>query len=311
MPKVSIIIPVYNVEKYIARCLNSIVNQTFSDIEIIVVNDATPDSSMKIVKDYAKKDSRIKILANSENCGLLWTRGVGFNAAQGEYIVFCDSDDWLPKDSLAVLYQAITKSGCDIVTGNHEGRADEYTSTFKTNYSLKYGSDKISAFKSLLKLEIPHSMCGKIYKKELFENYDFNLQKKFINSEDAYLFYQLLDRSSKVISIDNIVYYYYANAKSSSRVVLKDRALETMTQACCMIDKIISKYPVLADLKNNYLTHTACVWMLGGSCSYFRTKKALQKYNMQKYLNILYWLFITDHKKNFLKTVIKSFLFSK
>src|SRR5690606_5062403 len=106
---ISIIIPVYKVEKYISRCLDSILNQTFQDFEIILINDASPDNSIKIAESYADKDSRIGIIHNEENSGAGWSRKVGYTNAKGEYITFCDPDDYLPKNALELLYNGITK----------------------------------------------------------------------------------------------------------------------------------------------------------------------------------------------------------
>ena len=97
MPKVSIILPVYNVEKYLSQCLDSIVNQTLKDFECICINDGSPDNSLAILKEYASKDSRIKII-NQENKGQSSARNVGMNFSKGKYIAFIDSDDWISTD---------------------------------------------------------------------------------------------------------------------------------------------------------------------------------------------------------------------
>ena len=94
MNKVSIIVPVYNIEKYLAKCLDSLINQTLEDIEIICVNDGSTDNSAEILNEYAQKDCRIKII-NQDNAGLSAARNTGINAANGEYIGYVDSDDWI------------------------------------------------------------------------------------------------------------------------------------------------------------------------------------------------------------------------
>ena len=106
--KVSIVIPVYNVEKYIRQCLESVINQTLKDIEIIIVNDGTKDSSMKIAEEYLS-DKRIKII-NKENGGLSSARNAGMRIAQGKYICFIDSDDFIEKNMMEELYIAIEKT---------------------------------------------------------------------------------------------------------------------------------------------------------------------------------------------------------
>lgn len=115
MFKVSIIIPVYNVEKYLRQCLDSVVNQTLTDIEIICVNDCSPDNSAEILSEYAKKDNRIKIITLEENGGLGNARNVALKAVQGDYIMFLDSDDWLELDACEKAYSQISKNNNDFV----------------------------------------------------------------------------------------------------------------------------------------------------------------------------------------------------
>ena len=116
MVKVSIIVPVYNVENYIERCLKSLVNQTLKDIEILIINDGTPDNSIEICEKYAKNDNRIKIF-NKENEGLGLTRNYGIERATGEYIAFVDSDDYVTLDMCENLYNAAIENNADIVYG--------------------------------------------------------------------------------------------------------------------------------------------------------------------------------------------------
>ena len=110
-PKISIIIPVYNVEKYISQCLDSAINQSLKDIEIIIVDDCGSDNSMDIAKEYAKNDNRIKIIKNRQNMGLFLTRCEGIKSATGEYILNLDSDDFLDLRACEIAYNAIKDGG--------------------------------------------------------------------------------------------------------------------------------------------------------------------------------------------------------
>lgn len=126
MNKISIIMPVYNVEEYIRQSIESVLNQTFNQLEIIIVDDGTKDSSAEIAEEYAKKDSRIKLL-HKENGGLSSARNYGLDAATGKYIMFLDSDDFLEKNACEILYNAIESQNVDYVIGNyiyttHEGK---------------------------------------------------------------------------------------------------------------------------------------------------------------------------------------------
>ena len=113
MPKVSVIIPVYNVEKYIRECLDSVVNQTLKDIEIILINDCSPDNSLNIIKEYASADNRI-VVVDQENCGCNKTRNNIIQIAKGEYISFIDADDIIDLDYFEKLYNATNNGKIDI-----------------------------------------------------------------------------------------------------------------------------------------------------------------------------------------------------
>ncbi|MEQ9565662.1 MAG: glycosyltransferase family 2 protein, partial [Pseudomonadales bacterium] len=114
-PKVSVVVPVYNVSDYVARCLDSLIDQTLNKIEIIVVNDASPDpEDEKICLAYAEKDSRIKYIKHDQNLGLGGARNTGIKHATAKYIGFVDSDDWVETDMFEKLHQAIKKSKADI-----------------------------------------------------------------------------------------------------------------------------------------------------------------------------------------------------
>ena len=114
MCKVSIITPVYNVEKYLARCMDSLINQSFKDIEILAINDGSTDNSLEILRQYEAKDKRIKVINNS-NMGVSETRNIGLSEAKGEFIVFVDSDDWIDKDMIKNMYDFMINEMSDMV----------------------------------------------------------------------------------------------------------------------------------------------------------------------------------------------------
>lgn len=114
--KLSLVIPVYNVEKYLARCLNSCINQTLEDIEILCINDCSKDGSKKILEKYAGKDSRIKIINHDENKGLGAARNTGISYSSGEYVWFIDSDDYIAQESCQILYDTAKKNNVDVLT---------------------------------------------------------------------------------------------------------------------------------------------------------------------------------------------------
>ena len=124
MVKVSIIVPVYNVEKYLSKCLESLINQTLKDIEIICVNDGSTDNSLSILKEYANKDSRIKII-DKQNEGVSVARNTGIEVATGEYLIFVDSDDYLVENACEKALNTIEHNNSDICIFGHYDLVDE------------------------------------------------------------------------------------------------------------------------------------------------------------------------------------------
>lgn len=118
MPEISIIVPVYRVEKYLDRCVNSILNQTFTDFELILVDDGSPDRCPFMCDEWGKKDHRIKVI-HKKNGGLSSARNAGLEIYQGRYVFFVDSDDWIEKNALDILYNIAVSTKADIVVGNH------------------------------------------------------------------------------------------------------------------------------------------------------------------------------------------------
>ncbi|TGX99809.1 glycosyltransferase family 2 protein [Bacteroides muris (ex Afrizal et al. 2022)] len=222
--KVSVIVPVYKTEKFIYRCLDSILNQSLHDIEIIVVNDCTPDNSMRIVTEYAHKDKRLHIINNPINLGPMLTRKVGYQQAIGDYILFCDSDDYLPIDALERMYVAIEQSKADIVVSAYTyiGVNGEKT---KIINRISGGEASYDAYLALFDNELKHSLCAKIYSRKLFANYEYETFEKQANAEDFVLFCQLLKHVTKIQCIETSTYNYCQNLLSATQSYSDDKFL--------------------------------------------------------------------------------------
>lgn len=255
MPLVSVIIPVYNVEKYILRCINSIQQQSLTDIEIIVVNDCTPDHSMAVVQELAKEDQRITIFNQEKNMGPMRAREIGYMAAIGDYITFCDSDDFLPNDAMEKLYYAAIGSNADIVSGNSiyltvKGEKLLWKS------ELKYGNTEVDVLTSLLRRELGHNLCGKLFKASLLHNYKYNTYEHATNGEDACLFYQIVSNMKEMIQIQDVVYYYMQNSESSSQRRRSYNALESLCIANTEIVDVVSEFPELKKELDSFVSET-------------------------------------------------------
>ena len=286
-PKVSVCIPVYNVERFIARCIQSLQHQSLEDIEIIVVNDCTLDNSMNIVKSLAVNDSRIKIIEHDENCGLMVARRSGYMAATGDYITFCDSDDALPKDALYELYFAAVKEKADIVSGKIEYILEDGETSIMTN-KLKYGSDKVSVLKSLLKDEFLHNLCSKLFSRKLLQDYNYQTFTNAINGEDGMLFYQIVVNSSRVVTIESVVYQYYANGLSSTHVKLSQNAINNIVLCNKIREEVCMEYDSLKILTFRRISKAIFYHI---SCGYKKEiKKALKKYQMESYARTIHMI---------------------
>lgn len=217
MAKISIIVPVYNVEKYVEKCLNSLIHQTFSDIEIICIDDASTDKSLELVNKISKTDSRIQIISHSTNLGTLQARKNGVQRANGNYLMFVDSDDWLESDACEILFKLMSEHRVDVIQ-------------FSTNVvpAIPLSTEMINWVKNFLS---PYS--GKLEKKDILrgcfveDKFDFNITDKIwhvdlcrkafgkienlklIASEDRYAFFLLAYFAESYLGVPEAICYNY------------------------------------------------------------------------------------------------------
>ena len=204
----SIIVPVYNVEKYLENCINSLINQTLHNIEIILVDDGSTDNSGLICDQYQLIDKRIKVI-HKQNRGISDTRNIGIKNATGRYIGFVDSDDCVKKTMFETLYNIALENDADIVQCDFTRIYENQ----KNNICKQLDIQKINEYKGedvLYKLDGKEGekivvVWNKIYKKELFDGIKFPLNK--IN-EDEFITYKLIHKSRKLIDVDMKMYYY-------------------------------------------------------------------------------------------------------
>lgn len=285
MPKVSICVPVYNVEKYIRRCIESLVNQTLRDIEIIIVNDSTQDNSMLIVSEYAPNDDRIVIISHDCNHGAMMARQSGYKAAIGQYITFCDGDDWLPLDSVERLYKKAVSSSADIVCGDIQ-MVDEKNQARKILKTRIKGSyNRVESFRAILNRSCTQNLCSKLFRRELLQNYDHIALEHCNNAEDAGALFQFVDYIEAMVSIDEVVYNYYVNNNSSSSVRLKINNIESMCKNSRIRLDIINCYPELKELSNEYFTRNLHVFRFSKV-----GRRLLINNNLEEYITFRYMI---------------------
>lgn len=206
-PHISIIVPVYNVELYLATCINSLINQTFSDIEILLVDDGSLDGSGNICDKYASEDSRIRVFHTSNN-GVTFARKTGTENAQGEWICFVDSDDTMPLDALSQMLHMV--GNCDMLKGDH-----------RKIHNIDASSSQCSIQQDLIQLQSTDFICeclknwklrgpwGSLYKRKLFDNSIFDLPRDIVRGEDYIMNVRLGNKAKQIAVTTSIVYNYF------------------------------------------------------------------------------------------------------
>ena len=223
---ISVVIPVYGVEQYIAECLDSVIAQTYKNLEIIVINDGTKDASAEIAKEYAKKDARIKVY-DFENGGLSAARNRGVLLANGDYIAFLDSDDWLAPNMYEVLLDAIIANDADMAKCGFcetDGKKSDIV-TFDDNHITEGFSNY---FKGVLWTIVTNAL----YKRELAKKVAYPIN---VVHEDNYASGMYIHYANKVAVVKDVFYYYRINYSGISKSGVK-RPLDK----CIAISKLIS-----------------------------------------------------------------------
>ena len=238
---VSVVVPIYNVEKYIKRCVDSIINQTYKNLDIILVDDESPDNCPGICEDYAKKDKRITVI-HKQNGGLSDARNFGIKAAKGEFITFVDSDDFLSEECIETLLKNIKRYSSDISIGGHQV-IYENGKLIKKYTEKEFDSDSKGILDKILYDDgIDLSAWAKLYKRSLFKNIRYPVGRLY---EDAATTYKLIDLSNKVSVISKPVYYYVIRKDSITNVDFSPQKMDLIISTKEMTSYVQEKYPEL------------------------------------------------------------------
>lgn len=233
--KVSVIVPIYNVETYLPRCIDSLLRQTLHEIEIILVDDESPDGCPQMCNEYAERDSRIKVI-HKKNGGLGYARNSGVDIATGEYVTFLDSDDYVDSITYEWLYELADKERADAVFYNYETFDDDgHVSGHNQEGGIMQYKGRESVKRLLLDMigSLPHerkdrnvqmSSCTAFYRRDIIEDYKvrFLSEREFI-SEDLLFNMDFLTNAYRVIKTNNSFYHYYINTASLTHKARLDR----------------------------------------------------------------------------------------
>jgi len=235
--KVSIIIPVYNTQKYLKRCINSIIDQTYSNLEIILVNDGSTDNSLEICKEYEKIDERVFIISG-ENHGVSHARNMGIRKAKGEYLYFADSDDYLETDAIEKMIQGFEKADCELIIAGYNEIENKEKIVKKSWGKSKLKSD--DAKKLILDENgVGGYLWNKLFKLSLIKKFEIKFDETIYVWEDVLFVMEYLDKCKYVCLIDDIVYAYCRRAGSAVEYSLYTPQLYTQLNAIEKIDTVV------------------------------------------------------------------------
>lgn len=251
MPILSIIVPVYKVEKFLPTCIESILGQLFNDFELILVDDGSPDASGDVCDAYAKNDSRIVVI-HKENGGIVSARKAGLAVANGEYIGFVDSDDWIDKEMFSFLVSVAQKYDCDLVASGFVFHSKEKDKIIKDNvpFGLYSSDERINSLQNtaicngtFFEFGMRPNLVTKLFKKDILKNIIDNTNPKITMGEDVSVAYPYLCKCQKVYISDKSFYHYRSNEGSvtfnyDKDLWRKNEMLIEVLREKCIIDGV-------------------------------------------------------------------------
>lgn len=249
---ISIIVPIYKVEQYLDKCIQSIINQTYKNLQIILVDDGSPDKCGKICDEYALKDNRIEVI-HKINGGLSDARNVGIGRAKGKYIGFVDSDDYIEKDMYENMYNLLEERNADVCICNFYNVIENNNIIKNPNNGIQE-YNKIDILKEiLLDKQIQSYAWNKLYKSELFDNVKYPVGKKY---EDIGTTFYILEKCNKVVVTDLPKYYYLNRIDSIVNNLSEQTVIDYVDLINERYDYIENKYSELRRYNIYYLART-------------------------------------------------------
>ena len=253
---ISVIIPVYNVEKYIERCVKSVLNQTYQDFEILLINDGSTDNSGKICEELAFKHEQIRLI-EQKNQGVSAARNIGIEKAKGEFLTFIDSDDFIDKNYLKILFDSLIKNNADISCCEYQRIGDVEIKKIKYRNKF-YIFDKVDIIKLYLGKELT-GPWGKLYRKKVFSKIYFPIGKRH---EDIATIFKVILNAKKLVYTNDELYFYYKNVSSFTKQKFNKRNFD-LIDAWNEVYILSRKYPVEIQKLAEFRLNKAYFTLLG------------------------------------------------
>lgn len=314
-PYVSVIIPVHNSEKYLCRCLDSILAQSYHDFELILVDDGSTDNSWDICRTYARKDDRIRTIRQSVNKGVSAARNAGLETADGKWIYFCDSDDYLNSDSLKLLVNC-TYDKVDLVLASYVRVCDDE----KTLYQFQSSEyiDRIQAVKDFFehgKTKLQSFLWNRLFRNEIIRDSAIRFNESIVYKEDGLFIVQYMCRMTQgAFHTSEVVYNYIAHSESAMGMLSKGIPPDFYTwldARIIILDEIrkyIGRHEVVSKAKEDIFKFEFWVYAMMKSCGKIeyrtlfnliaKTNKAVGPLNYLYFLLRRMWQSVLMHIKN-------------
>jgi len=240
-PLISVIIPVYDVETYLPKCVESVLRQTYTNLEIILVDDGSPDDSGRICDDFAERDSRVRVI-HQKNGGLSKARNAGLDAAKGEYITFLDSDDWITEDAYGHLYAMVRKYDVKLVSGgniNVSSKTGEQTLGICPKKEEKISAEEMVG-RMLMWDGCDSSVCDKLFHRSMLENFRFPEGKV---CEDVAVTYKIVLQTDHVAMTEKPFYYYLHRVDSITTAAFSEKTFHFSEHTAVIYPYIRDHHP--------------------------------------------------------------------
>ena len=270
---ISVIVPVYNVERYLSKCIDSLINQTYKNIEVLLIDDGSTDNSGNICDEYQKKDNRISVY-HKKNGGLSSARNFGISKAKGEFLCFIDSDDYIDNNMIGLLYYGCVNNQVDISWCDKIIEYDKRVGYKKTIYTKPYLMTTEEAFANIL-LNDP-SVCDKMFNRKLFKDVKFPEGKLF---EDIITVNHLIYQCDKIYHVGEACYHYLQRENSIVHKTFDLKKLDYIKNAGLLKAYVYDNFPNLKEVADSYYILTISTVI----CDMYKYRKKFHK----EYINLI------------------------
>lgn len=297
-PLISILIPAYNVGSYLPQCLDSVIHQTYTNLQIVVIDDGSKDNTLEICEDYSKRDIRIEIY-HHENSGVAVTRNSLLDKIKGDYVLFVDGDDWIELNMVDFLVKQVHRGNFGIVTCSMV----KNESSIRNDFSSSVWDKDKTVCEFLKHILINGSLCNKIIRSDLIQNERFNPSISY--GEDALFLWHVIQKNDITLYTDRQLYHYRMNEQSISHLNYDSKKMSGHIVWQQIVEETVSLWPQYSDIAiANYAISDMWQLYFAAQCNYRKDEKISEfQKNIRKHLFTIYKTKLINKKKMIFATI--------